>query len=400
MSEKQKGRSRDRIEQALQLLAEEVRDRLDRHPQGHLLQGRSRILDLLLPLPTAARNGKLADLGQDLSNAIQSGLQSLLQQSAVQQPGRVYCLRCQSAHCEHAAPTDSRQVFTGYGPTGLPRFTDFGQWRLALRDPRVDQLYQEAPAGASPLTALSSESELVRDLLPAFYQRPNDPLGYRLHGQVSAGWYRGRDPKGIFHPFAVSFQIVSSRHGSRGRRFGLNVVGVGPGGEPLEALADRMGTGGIPWSLPVRWVQQILATLDPSPHRRQLPPEQLEGRLEGLLDGLARRLDKGFRGQERRTVHAQQRHDAGDRPTRMALADLSQAHPEKLLFDVRRKTLIVLGERGRAHVFNLEGKLVTSIRYTPASIERRRQDDFWRPATADEVATVQSRLEARKDAEA
>ena len=83
----------------------------------------------------------------------------------------------------------------------------------------------------------------------------------------------------------------------------------------------------------------------------------------------------------------------------MALADLAQATPEKLLFDVRRKTLIVLGERGRAHVFNLDGKLVTSIRYTPASIERRRQDDFWRPATADEVAMVQSRLEARKSDE-
>ena len=57
------------------------------------------------------------------------------------------------------------------------------------------------------------------------------------------------------------------------------MVGVGGGGEALESLCDRMGKGGIPWTLQVRWVQQILATLD--------APEDLatDGRSVFVADG-------------------------------------------------------------------------------------------------------------------
>jgi hypothetical protein len=53
-----------------------------------------------------------------------------------------------------------------------------------------------------------------------------------------------------------------------------------------------------------------------------------------------------------------------------------------------------VGDRGRAHVFNLEGKLVTSIRYNPEVIEKRRQQGIWKPAAAEVVRTVRERLEA------
>ena len=373
----------ERIRQALQLLIDEVRERIDRHPLGHLVAGRGEEIDLRLTLPTALRDGQLVKVEREAAESVQEAVQTLLHHSALFQPGRVLCLRCQTAACEHSAPADSRQVFAGWGPAGLPRFVDFGQWLLQRRDPRVDQLYREAP----PLvTVVVPEAELAGSLIPAFRQREDD---YRIHSQVTAGWYQA----GARQPFAVSLQVVSTRARGRRRRFGVNVVGIGPGGEPLEKLYDQIGQ--IPWGDAVRWAQGVLmgieGQLDRSLRARR---ESVEKRIEGLANAVARRLEKDWRGKERRTLHGQQRHAGKDRPTRMAMADLSRATAENLLFDTRRETLVVVGDRGRAHVFNLAGKLVTSVRYNPAVIEKRRQNGVWRPAAAEEIRKVREQVAA------
>lgn len=380
----------ERIQQALQLLIDEVRDRIDRHPLGHLVAGRGERIDLRLSLPTALRDGQIAKAGHDASESIQEAVQSLLHHSALFQPGRVLCLRCQTATCEHSAPTDSRQVFAGWSPAGLPRFVDFGQWLLQRRDPRVDLLYREPP---QVVTVVVPGAELAGNLIPAFQQREDS---YRIHAQVAAGWYQApapNGPSGYRQPFALSLQVISSRTKRRHRRFGLNVLGIGPGGEPLENLYDRLGE--IPWGDAVRWAQGLLVgiegQLESSP---RTPPEAVEKRIEGMMNAVARRLEKDWRGKERRTRHGQQRHEEKDRPTRMALADLARATPENLLFDTRRETLVVVGDRGRAHVFNLAGKLVTSVRYNPAVIEKRRNNGVWRLAAAEEIRKVREQVEA------
>lgn len=380
----------ERIQRALQLLIDEVRDRIDRHPLGHLVAGRGERIDLRLALPTALRDGQIARAGHDASEAIQEAIQSLLQHSALFQPGRVLCLRCQTATCEHSAPTDSRQVFAGWSPAGLPRFADFGQWLLQRRDPRVDLLYREPP---QVVTVVVPEAELMGNLIPAFKQREDS---YRIHAQVAAGWYQApalNGPSGYRQPIAISLQVISSRTRRNRRRFGLNVLGIGPGGEPLENLYDRLGE--IPWGDAVRWAQGVLVgiegQLESSP---RTPAEVVEKRIEGMVNAVARRLEKDWRGKERRTRHGQQRHEEKDRPTRMAMADLARATPENLLFDTRRETLVVVGDRGRAHVFNLAGKLVTSVRYNPAIIEKRRQNGLWRPAAAEEIRKVREQVNA------
>lgn len=383
----------ERIQQALQLLIDEVRDRIDRHPLGHLVAGRGERIDLRLALPTALRDGQIARAGHDASEAIQEAIQSLLQHSALFQPGRVLCLRCQTATCEHSMPTDSRQVFAGWSPAGLPRFVDFGQWLLQRRDPRVDLLYRDAP---QVVTVVVPEAELAGSLIPAFKQREDS---YRIHAQVAAGWYQApapNGPSGYRQPIAISLQVISSRTSRSNRhrrRFGLNVIGIGPGGEPLENLYDRLGE--IPWGDAVRWAQGVLVgiegQLESSP---RTPAEVVEKRIEGMVNAVARRLEKDWRGKERRTRHGQQRHEEKDRPTRMAMADLARATPENLLFDTRRETLVVVGDRGRAHVFNLAGKLVTSVRYNPAIIEKRRQNGLWRPAAAEEIRKVREQVNA------
>jgi hypothetical protein len=375
----------DRMHHVLKLLTDEVRERIDRHPLGHLLAGRGEPLELHLSVPTAFREGRLEQAAREAEETVQAAVQALVEHSSVFQPGRVFCLRCHSSRCEHAAPADARHVFVGYAATGVPKFRDFGQWLLERRDPRVDLLYREPP---QLVAAVSLEPELSGDLLPA-----DRNGGYRIHGQVAVGWYRAPDPNGpIGHrrPLAVSFQVISSRpHGQR-RRFGLNVIGTGPGGEPLEHLWDRLGQ--IPWNDPVRWTQSVLTGIE---HQLAKAPrtrlQVLDQRLDGLVNALARRLEKGARGKERRTQHAELRHQEGDRPTRMALADLARATPENLYFDTRRETMIVLGDRGRTHVFNRNGKLVTSVRYEPAAIEKRRNNGIWRPAAMGEVTALREK---------
>ncbi|MDQ7087483.1 MAG: hypothetical protein Q9Q13_06340 [Acidobacteriota bacterium] len=163
------------------------------------------------------------------------------------------------------------------------------------------------------------------------------------------------------------------------------MLGLGPDGEPLAHLHDRMPA--IPWSAAVRWAHSALAGLSSAPARR----------VESILRGLARRLERGQRAHGRRTRHAERRHSEGGRPTRMALLDLARAGEDDLLYDIRRKTLVVLGERGRCHVFGAGGRLVTSVRYPPATIERRRRGGLWRPATAEERASLAPRADPDGD---
>lgn len=381
----------DRMQHVLKLLTDEVRERIDRHPMGHLLAGRGDPLDLHLTVPTALREGKLELAAREAEEAVQAAVVALLEHSSVFQPGRVFCLRCQSSGCEHAAPTDARHVFIGYASSGVPRFRDFGQWLLERRDPRVDLLYREPP---QLVTAVSLEEDLSGDLLPVYRNGKNGREGgYRIHGQVAVGWYRSPDPNGpVGHrrPLAVSFQVISSRPEGQRRRFGLNVIGSGPGGEPLEHLWDRLGQ--IPWNDPVRWTQTVLTGIEHQVAKApRTPARVVDQRIDGLVNALARRLEKGARGKERRTQHAERRHQEGDRPTRMALADLARATPESLFYDTRRETLIVLGDRGRTHVFNQDGKLVTSVRYEQAAIEKRRHNGTWRPAGVSEVAALREK---------
>ena len=399
-----------RLERALELLAEEARERLARHPSGHLVASRGEPVELTVTLPTsaAAARGGLGELAGEAGAALDRAVSGLVTHQATFVPGAVYCLRCNSAGCEHAEPPGPRQVFAGYGKTGVPRFLDFGQLLLERNDPRVDRLYGNKPA---LLAHTHLGRDLTAELLDAYR---DDATGYLLHGQVAAGWYRVPDSAGRPSVVALTFQLVSTRPPGNPRRFGLNVLGSGPEGEPLEHLFDRLGA--LPWTPHVRWAQEALESIERAAAKggstakekkkggkksgkngagkRAGVSKAVEKRLTGVLNGLSRRLEKGRRAKERKTRHGRERHAQSDRPTEMALADLARAGQEDVMVDRRQETLVVLGDKGRAHVFNPGGKLVTSIRYAPESIERRRKQDRWRPASKDEIATLRGNVEA------
>lgn len=390
-----------RIRRALELLSEAARERLRRHPQGHLAAGVRETLAIDLPLPLAADGAAAERAARSVEEAVSRGVEGLLHHRSAFRPGRVWCLRCESAECDHAALPSPRATFAGYGPSGVPRFVDFAQWLVERRDPRAGDLYSSA---AGKTLAIPVEgTELTSELLDVYRDRT---AGYRLHGQVSAGFYQVPDRLGHRSPIAVTFQVVSSRPEGNPRRYGLNLLVLGPGGEAPEDLFHRLGD--IPWSTEVRWAADVVSSIERAVARSGIKRRgkkakgaegKAERRIEGLLEGLARRLEKGRRARQRRTRHAEERHGQGDRPTRMALADLARAKQEEVLLDTRRSTFIVLGERGRTHVFNRQGKLVTSIRYPPETIDKRRERGRWKPLPADEVRALRVMVEGEQAGE-
>ncbi len=387
------------LRRALEALSAAARERLARHPMAHLLAGAKTELELTLKVPVARQTA--ADRDRAAARAhrlLVAELEAALGHRAAFRPGRIFCLRCASADCEHAAPPGPRQVFAGYGPSGVPRFLDFPQWLLERQHPEVDRIYRRPP---ELVTDIASGRDLCGELLSAFRDPAHD---YRIHGQVAAGWFRLR---GVLRPaarpaaserepvnaddgpgvLALTFQVLSSaeRQGRRRgrRRLALNVVGAGFGGAPLESLHDRLDP--IPWTSVARWGQSVLSSIERSQDRPKATPEVLSQRIEGVLTSIARRLEQERRSRDRRTTHADRRHAEGDRPTRMARQDLARAGDEAILVDERRQTTIVLGDRGRAHVWSGDGKLVTSIRYSPESIEGKKKRGLWRPAREEEI---------------
>jgi hypothetical protein len=114
--------------------------------------------------------------------------------------------------------------------------------------------------------------------------------------------------------------------------------------------------------------------------------------VDGILRGLARRLERDRRARGRRTRHAEQRHKSGKRPTRKAVDDAREVNADSVMVDEARGTLVVLGERGRTHFFTPGGRLVSSVSYGKEAIARKIKLDRWRPATAEEAESLRSRL--------
>lgn len=392
---------------ALELLRSELKRRVERHPQGHLLVGFAEDLDLeiRLPPPAGSADDRMGTAADTLSARIDEALEGLLAHRAAFRPGRVFCLRCNAADCVHSAPPESRQVFAGYGRTGLPRWLDLGQLLLERGDPRVDRLWG---ARASILAHTVPGDDLASELLGAYRDRDTE---HRLHGQVVAGWYRVPEPRsGRPEPLAVTVQLVSTQPPGQRRRYGVNVLAAGPEDKPLEHAFDRLG--GAPWRDAVRWAQDEVARLGERGERRRRkrrrhgprpasPPESrseqkskrpedevMARKLRAVLDGVARRIERRQRAEDRRTRHARKRHAEGDRPTAMALADLARASGDQLLADTRRGTLVVLGAKNRAHLFAPDGKHVTSMRCSPGTADRRLERKIWRPASRQEIAEL------------
>jgi hypothetical protein len=401
-------KDRDRIEAlgevAWDVLQRMARDLLARKSGGHLVEHDLQDLDLHIPLALEGAEADPKRFSRRLAASIDQLLDDAVQHAAAFRPGHAFCHRCSGAVCEHSRPPTCRHVFVGYAPTGMPRWADFAQLCLDLKHPEVDLLYEATPP---LLTLVHSKRELHGGLLRAF-----DNGTYELLGQVSAGFFtvraRAEEGRGVL---ALSVQAALSRSRSGQTRIGLNLLGRAPSGADLDSLWERHDE--LPWRKPVRWAQGALQTVRPVRRRARrrdrareaatpdagdsgsnmaaVPPE-IERRVEGILNGLARRLRQDQRSRSRRTRHAEQRHSSGERPTRKAIDDARTLNRDSFLIDERSGTIVVLGDRGRTHFFTSGGQLVSSVRYSRDAIAKKLKLELWRPGSEDEMKAFRNRL--------
>ncbi|HZN54223.1 MAG TPA: hypothetical protein VFB67_02785 [Candidatus Polarisedimenticolaceae bacterium] len=356
-----------------EILRRWVRERLSRKAGAHLIEGHLE---------------RMGDrFARRVADELDAVLDDAIRRAAAFRPGHAFCHRCGKSPCEHSSPPSHRHVFVGYAANGLPRWEDFAQLCLSLRHPEVDRLYDDPPAF---VTLVAGEAELNGELLPSF----RGTSGYALLGQVAAGFFpaRSRDGEGR-GVLAVTLQAAASR-GASGTRYGLNVLGRTPQGEPLDLLWERHDR--IPWRSAVRWAQGALATLE---RRPAACADSSERRVAGILEGLARRLLRERRARDRRTVHAEERHRGGERPTRQAHEDARVARPDAVMIDERHGTLVVPGLHGRMHFYAADGRLVSSARYTREAIARKRKLGIWREASPSESAGLMTRFADRSGRE-
>lgn len=323
-----------------------------------------------------------------LDRAIHEGLRS----AGAFQLGSVYCFLCDRPDCEHSVPVERTATFIGYAPHGKPEWRSFINVCIERKEERVDQLY-----GLNPdvIAIVQEPDELEDGLLTGFGKGDQ---AYRLLGQVVAGLLppsldrRVRSETRI----AMTLQLIETQGRGGGRRIRLNVLGLGQ-----DDLNEAAANGGprSPAEALRRTLMALRERVDVLGRRharsvRAKKPLDLEAEVRPVLRKLRADIERIFRSSKRRTTHAERRHTSGERPTGDAMNDVAHASAEHFYHDSRRNTVVVLGARGRAHVFSPAGRHVTSLRLDPGELRRKTERQRWTPLAPEAAMELRTRLTA------
>jgi hypothetical protein len=328
-----------------------------------------RYLDLHLRVPI--------DGGNDIRHAAGTAVEQILKRvrevrehEKALRPGAVYCYFAGSSATEGTRPTEPRQVFEGYSSTGKPIFTDFVTMAIERKDPQIDRLL----AGEELVLTRVAMGRVLRTQQLAEFGAQS-PI-YRILGQVDAGLFKVLGAAG---KCAFSFQLLRGTTLEGRIRLRMHAVGAV---DPMD-LADPA-------------VLQILSRFQ---RRLDVEAMRLEGQqkqagetaevdeeafVRPLLEDFARQLQSRSRSAARRTQHGLERSETGQRPTSRAYPDAGEAADADILWDVDQGTVVVLGAKGRVHVFTADAKHVTSVVMPGDAVGRRRNMGRWRLAEPEE----------------
>jgi len=324
-----------------------------------------RYLDLHLRVPL--------DGGNDVRHAAGTAVDQILKRvrevrehEQALRPGAVYSYFADSSHAEGCRPIEPRHVFDGYSSTGKPSFADFVTLAIERKDANIERML----AGEEIVLTHVSMGRVLRTQQLAEFGG-NSPV-FKILGQVDAGLFRVLGDAGRC---AFSFQLLRGTTLEGRVRLRLHAVGAV---DPMD-LADPA-------------LMQILSRF-----QRKLDTEalRLEGKHKGgeideeefalpLLQDFAKQLQSRTRNIGRRTQHGMERSEENQRPTPKAYPDAGEANDASILWDIDQSTIVVLGAKGRVHVFTSQAKHVTSVVMQRPAVERRRQQGRWRLAEPEE----------------
>lgn len=304
--------------------------------------------------------------------------------------GHCHCFRCGSSTCEHSVPPGSLSVFKGYSATGTPEWTDLHQVFLEARDERVDRLF----AGRPDVLAMVQLGHGLRQAQLSSFGRSSKT--YSILGQVAVGYLllpHHRGDVSAERRLALTFQAIETRGRDGAIQVRLNTLA---GRLTAEAFDELLASDWEPW---VYRARELAARALEAIERRAVSaragnrPDDVQAamrRVPVVLRRLAEFLERGHRQGQRRTRHAEDRREE-NRPVHKALEDAREATAEALYHDEKTQTWVVFGPQGRTHVFNDEGRHVTSLFLKPEAVEFRLRTRRWRRVTPEEAAAFKQR---------
>ncbi len=331
-------------------------------------------------LPIAFDDGKRATLDRAarLVRELGEHVDDAILARAAFRPGSVYSFFDESSEAPECQPKAPQLVFAGYTETGHPHWLTLLDLLLERRDERAGAVAKES---GQPITVHMSRADLVRDQLDVFARKRR---AYDIVGQLVLGYFR--QAKGTRHEkFAVTLQVVRSSSRSKVVRLGINVIGVLPDGRrAMEAETEREQW---PFVDLLREARRRLAGINPKlkalPRERRMKAAAQAA--EELLHEMSHGFERGARRDSWRTEHASLRAEEGTRPTGMARQDFRTARGDRIYLDARDATYVVLGPKGRTHIFAPSGKHVTSLQMDGHAISERIRKNRWRPTEKNDA---------------
>lgn len=343
-------------------------------------------LELKLRIGFSGRAEGHAARAAEVLQILDQHLDDAILARAAFRPGSVWSFFDRSADLPGCRPSDPREVFCGYTETGVCQWQPMLAWAIERDLDGLDALTAER--GRCLVVSVGRE-ELVGQRLPSFSENES---AYDLRGQLVIGYYELGRGGG---KFAVTLQIVRSTTRSGVVRLGLNTIGLLPDGRPARALIGEQGADYSFLDILHR-ADRRLATVNQElkrlPERRRAAMAADEA--EALLADMGQGLSRHVRRHGWRTEHARERAESRERPTGMARGDVRTARRDRVLRDVREETLVVLGGRGRVHVFGWEGRHVTSLHIDRRSLDARLAQKRWVPLEKAEAAAALARVRA------
>ena len=353
----------DRIRVAFAELASAYLD-LRRRAGGQRLPKSDRA-EVELTLKVPLKNDELPKAAEQFTNELRSSLEQRVLDAGLLVPGRVWCFQTESFDSDYSRPEDPRQVLVGYGLEGRPRYADLVTLAIERKHDAVEELLAGREGAVSFVEAGEAVTEGVK---PAF-----DPhtIPYQLVGQLVAGLFESSEAG---RRVALTVQVLANE----GEDNKLHLVSHPVSAVDLLDLPDPS----IPRIL--RGFQNKLVECAKEVDGKRAAGEtpNLAEAVEPLLKDLSKRLSSNAKTKERKTTHAREREN--ERPTTLAFPEARSARDHHLYVDGQENTVVVVGKKGRIHVFSPDGRHVTSVVMSPTNVKQRVKQGRWRQAEPTE----------------